>query len=61
MPMPMPDLITTREASDLLGVVVSTVTRMVERGDLTPVQKLASGQLLFDRETVQALAEKRKR
>ena len=46
----MPDqLLTTRDVADRLGVSPATVTRMVARGDLTPVFKLAGprGAFLF--------------
>jgi len=57
----MSDPITTAEARDILGVAsVSTVTRMVVRGELKPAAKLANGQLLFNTADVEALAEKRK-
>lgn len=38
--MPSPDLLTTRQVADRLGVVPSTVSRMVQRGILKPARKV---------------------
>jgi excisionase family DNA binding protein len=49
MPTVPDQLLTTRDVADRLGVTPSTVSRLVARGDLTPVFKLAGprGAFLF--------------
>jgi len=59
----MPDLIDKREAADILGVHLSTVNRMVSRGELTPSQSIGGdvriAMHLFRRRDVERLAAKR--
>lgn len=61
--MPTNDInpITTKQASEILGEGVRQVIRRVERGELTPVQKLPGirGAYLFDRADVEALLAER--
>jgi hypothetical protein len=54
-----PELITTKEASDILGEGVRKTIRRVESGALKPAMKLPGlrGSYLFDRPDVEALAE----
>ena len=56
-----PELITSPEAGRMIGRSARTIHRLVESGDLTPVVKLPgpNGALLFRREDIEALAEKR--
>ena len=42
------NLITTRQAADRLGLDVSTITRRVQLGRMTPAARLANGQMLWD-------------
>jgi hypothetical protein len=51
------DLITTKEASDILGESVYTTIRRVPAGELTPVKKFPGlrGAFVFDRSDVLAL------
>lgn len=51
------DLITTREASELLDESVRQTIRRVERGNLTPAKKLPGirGSYLFKRADIDAL------
>ena len=60
--MPTP-LITKKKAAELLGVVPSTVQRMIERGELTPAYVGRSGDhvvvYMFAERDVIALAERR--
>lgn len=56
------DLITTDEARQLLGYARhSSVTRLVESGQLTPIRKLPGlrGAFVFARRDVERLAAKR--
>jgi len=53
-----PTLITTAQAMIMLKLsATSSVTRMVERGELTPIY--AGRVLLFDRDDVERLAKQR--
>lgn len=56
--MPHDALLTSTEASVLLGKSVRTVQRMAEAGELRPVRKLPgpNGAWLFDRAEVETLA-----
>ncbi len=52
----------TSEAATILGVDRSTVTRWVEKGDLTPIDTLPfTGAFLFSRSEVMRLAKQRER
>ena len=56
-----PDLVTTAEAAQMLGVSVATVNRRADKGEI-PVAAKAPGKRgarLFRREDVQALAKER--
>jgi len=59
--MPGP-LIGTTEAAEVCGVERSTFFRWVQLGQITPVTRLrgTTGALLFDRDTVVALAERKR-
>lgn len=59
LPMPKPDLVATAEAAVLLGVVPSSVWRMVRAGKLTPAHEHA-GHMVFLRRDVEEAAEKRR-
>lgn len=52
------DLITTREAADILEEGVRQTIRRVERGNLTPAKKLPGirGSYLFNRADIDALS-----
>lgn len=52
------DLLTTREASEILGEGVRQTIRRVERGNLAPAKKLPGlrGSYLFDRADIDALS-----
>jgi len=52
------ELITTREASELIRESVRQTIRRVERGQLTPAKKLPGlrGSYLFDRADIDALS-----
>lgn len=54
---PEPVLLTSPEASRILGVSIRTVHRRVAAGDLTPVRQLPgpNGAYLFHRADVEAL------
>ncbi len=41
--MPSPELLSTAEVAHILGRSVSTVSRLVSRGELTPVQRIGGG------------------
>jgi len=49
-----PDLVTTTEAAEALGVSAKTITRMAEDGRLTPQQRLPGvrGTYLFERAVI---------
>jgi excisionase family DNA binding protein len=47
-------LITTRQAAELLGVDVSTISRWVAFKRLTPAMRLENGHMLFDPADVEA-------
>lgn len=51
-------LVTTVQAAEITGKSWRTIIRLVERGQLTPAQKLPGlrGAFLFDRADVEALA-----
>lgn len=55
------DLVTTADVARILGKDVSTVNRMVARGDLTPAIKAPGkrGAHLFTKSSVDALLEQR--
>lgn len=61
--MPPTNLVTTKEAADILGVVPSTVNRMVTSGRLTPSSRVDGptriAMHLFRRSDVERLARKR--
>lgn len=57
--MSQPALISTREATELLGLTnVSTISRWVKEGRLTPAMKLPgqTGAMLFRRDEIEAKA-----
>lgn len=58
MPNP-PDLIGSREACELLGVVRSTLVRWVEADRLAYWLRLENGSYLFDRAVVEAKVRER--
>ena len=47
-------LITTRQAARRLGVAVSTISRMVSDGRLTPALRLSNSQMLFEKADIDA-------
>ena len=51
------DLITTRQVAVWLRVDVSTISRRVSAGKLTPAVTLASGHMLFSAADIDALVE----
>ena len=53
---------TTWEAAEVLGVHVTTVTRMVQRGDMHAITKLRgrTGDYLFDPAEVERVATERR-
>ena len=58
------DLLTKREAAELLGVAPSTVNRMVQNGRITPARTIPGDRrpvhmYLFNRSAVERLARKR--
>ena len=57
------DLVSKRDAADILGVHLSTVNRMVSDGRLTPAQQIGGAHrvamYLFRRRDVERLAAKR--
>ena len=55
------DLITTREAAEILGTTVSTVNRWAQARDLTPAHEIEGrgGIRLYRRSDVEALAASR--
>ena len=57
----MPDLVTTHEAAEILGVSVFQIARLAQRGDLVPSVQAPGkrGARFFDRAAVQALAAER--
>lgn len=61
--MPRAELITKREAADMLGVSPSAVQRMMDRNDLRPRSTIRSGSRvvahLFSAADVRRLAERR--
>lgn len=59
--MDTPETITSAEAAQRLGVITTTVSKLVRRGALTPVKKLPGirGAYLFDPSDVDALAAAR--
>ena len=61
MHMTEPNLITSPEAGRIIGRSPRTIHRLVESGALTPAVRLPgpNGALLFRREDIEALAEKR--
>lgn len=52
-----PDLIGTKEASELIGESVKNTIRRIERGEITAVTKLPGlrGAYLFNRSDIEAL------
>ena len=55
---PVHDEITSREAVEILGFTnLSTISRYVGYGKLTPSRRLSTGQLMFWRADVQRLAD----
>lgn len=58
MPNTDTELISTRQAADLLGENVRKTIRRVERGQLTPAKKLEGlrGAYLFDQSVIESLA-----
>lgn len=61
--MPSPELLTTRQVAERLGVVPSTVSRMVRRGDLKPARRVDGPNKVawfeFRRADVERVAERR--
>lgn len=59
--MPQIEQCTTKQVAEALRTDRKGVRRLVERGTLTPVQKLpgTTGAYLFDRAAVEALAAER--
>lgn len=59
---PMSNRLTTRQAAEVLGVSRRTVLYLVERGELVPAERIEAlrGALLFDLDTVEALAAERR-
>lgn len=57
----VPDLITTAQAAEILGVTISTINRDVLLGRLTAHQKLPgrTGAYLFDRKVIEKAAAAR--
>jgi excisionase family DNA binding protein len=55
----IPDLITTREAAELLGVRPRMVRRLIEQGHLAPVP-VGTWEHLYERAEVEALAAARR-
>lgn len=55
------DLITTQEVCEILDLTPSGVSRLVDRGGLTPERKLAgrNGAFLFNRSDVEKLRDQR--
>ena len=51
------DLLTTRQVAARLRVDVSTISRRVSAGKLTPAVTLASGHMLFSAADIDALVE----
>ena len=57
--MPTADLITTEEASRILGIDRSTLTRWVQLGKIHPAMRLSPrGPMLFKRNAVVKLRDK---
>lgn len=58
---PDSSLVTSAEASVLLGKSVSTISRLVKRGTIQPTAKLPGlrGAFLFNRADVEALAKEK--
>ena len=52
----VPDLLTTAEVAERLGVDRSTLTRRVQLGRITPAGRLANGQLLWHPDQLADLA-----
>lgn len=54
-----PELVTTREAADILGVSVFQVARLAQRGELIPAVQAPGkrGARFFDRATVESFAK----
>lgn len=56
---PPTDEITSREAMEILGLTsLSTISKYVGYGKLTPSRRLSTGQFLFWRHDVQRLADR---
>lgn len=53
------DLLSTSEAIGVLFVSRWTLARMVKRGDITPVHRLAGGAMIFRAADVEQLAAER--
>jgi excisionase family DNA binding protein len=51
------DLITTRQAAARLRLDVSTISRWVQLGKMTPAARLENGQMLFDPAAIDTLAD----
>jgi excisionase family DNA binding protein len=52
----VPDLLTTAEVAEMLGVDRSTLTRRVQLGRITPAARLRNGQFLWHPEQLADLA-----
>ena len=53
----MDQCITAQEAAKILGIAVSTLTWRTRNGHIDPVEQLNGRQYLFNRGTVEKLAE----
>ena len=55
----VPELLTTAEVAERLGLDRSTLTRWVQLGHTAPAARLANGQMLWRPEQLDALAARR--
>ncbi|MFR9919930.1 helix-turn-helix domain-containing protein [Corynebacterium striatum] len=56
----MANILTTAQVAERLGIAHSTVTHRVRTGKLVPLDRLAGGHYVFDREAIEAIARAEK-